>query len=207
VGRIQGANQISFKGELLRKLTHLFALVIPSGYYLFQLSRAEALAIMIPITIVMIIIDIGRLRDWKIWDLLKKFIAPIIREHEMMGDFTGASYILATSCFAIALFSKPVAMAALAFIMAGDPAAAIIGRRFGRIKYGNKSLEGSLSFLAAAIIVVLVAPGIPFGIGLVGALTAAITEGLSTGVDDNATVPLVSGLAMELLLRMGVMIS
>jgi dolichol kinase len=204
--RNQNINHISLTGEILRKLIHLFGLVIPCGYFVLRLSKGEALAIMIPISIIMVIIDIGRLRDWKIWHYLKGILSPIIREHETMGDFTGASYILVTSCLAIALFSKPVAIASLAFIMAGDPASAIIGRKFGRIKFRTKSLEGSLAFLVMALIVSFVTPHVPLAIGIIGAVIATITEAVSFEIDDNATVPLVSGLAMEILMRLAVFV-
>jgi dolichol kinase len=196
---IQDKNNISFKSELLRKSTHLFALVIPGGYYFLGLSKWQALGIMIPIALGMIIIDIGRLRGWKMWSLFKPLISPIIREHEMKGDFTGASYILATSCFVIGFFSKPVALTALAFIMVGDPAAAIIGRKFGKHKFRGKSFEGSFAFLIAAVAVAMIIPHLKTPIGLIGALVATVTEALSGGLDDNASVPLISGLIMELL--------
>lgn len=192
-------NQITFKGELLRKLTHIFALVIPGGYYIFGLTRAEALTIMIPISLAMVFIDIGRLKNWRLWYYLRGLLSPIIREHEMKGDFTGASYILVTSCFVIALFAKPEAIAALAFIMTGDPAAAIIGRKYGRHRFKTKSVEGSLAFLAAAMIIAFIVPDLPLMIGLIGALTATVTEAVSFHVDDNTSVPLISGLVMQLV--------
>jgi dolichol kinase len=197
----QGGNQITFKGELFRKLTHLFALVIPAGYFILGLSKGQALAIMIPITLAMIAIDVGRLRNWKLWHYFKGIISPIIREHEMKGDFTGASYILATSCLCIALFSKPVTLAALTFIMVGDPASAIIGRKFGRIHFWTKSLEGSLAFLAAASIVALIDARLPLPVAYIGAFVATVTEAVSFYVDDNASVPLVSGLVMQLIMN------
>jgi dolichol kinase len=98
------------------------------------------------------------------------------------------------------MFDRPIAVAALAFIMAGDPAAAIVGRKWGRHKYGNKSFEGSLAFLIAALIVTWLAPGLPLKIGIVGAFVATVVEAVSSGVDDNASVPLISGLAMHLLI-------
>jgi dolichol kinase len=192
-------SQITFKQELLRKLTHIFALVIPGGYYVLGLTRAEMLTIMIPISLAMVLIDIARLKNWRLWHYLRGLISPIIREHEMQGDFTGASYILVTSCFVIALFAKPEAIAALAFIMAGDPAAAIIGRRYGRHRFKTKSVEGSLAFLAAAMIISFIVPDLPLIIGVIGALTATITEAVSFHIDDNTSVPLISGLVMQLL--------
>lgn len=192
-------NQISFKRECYRKLTHLGALSIPGGYYILGLYRNEALAILIPITLAMIIIDIARLRNWPLWDRLRPLIGPIIREHEMKGDFTGATYILTTACLTIGLFPKPVAIAALAFIIFGDPAAALIGRKYGRCRFRGKSLEGSLAFLAMATLVAVVIPQLDFTIGMIGAVVAAVTEAVSYGIDDNASVPLVSGLAMYLV--------
>lgn len=193
-------NQIPFRQEFFRKLTHLGALVIPGSYYYFNFSRFEMLSIMIPVAIGMIFIDISRLRGWRFWNLFRPMITSMAREHELKGDFTGAAYILATVCLVIALFDKPVAIAALAFIMTGDTAAALIGRKFGKHKYGHRSLEGSLAFLVAAIITTFFIPGLPLIIGLIGALVATITEAVSFKIDDNATVPLVSGLVMHLLL-------
>jgi dolichol kinase len=189
-------NQIPFKRELYRKLTHIGALVIPVGYYF--INRTDTLAIMISVTVVMIIIDIARLRGWRLWDLVKPLIAPIIREHEIQGDFTGATYILSTATLTILLFAKPIAIAALVFIIVGDSAAALIGRIYGKHKIGNRSLEGSLAFLAVSILVAYMIPDLAVGIGLIGAVVATITEALSFKIDDNATVPLVSGLFMHL---------
>ncbi len=193
--------ELSYTGELLRKLTHLFAFIIPGAYVFLQMSRELVLLIMIPIAMGMIIIDIARLRGWKLWRLLRKMISPIIRESEERGDFTGATYILATACLTIALFSRPIAALAMAFIIAGDPASALIGRKFGRHKFRSKSLEGSLAFLIAAIVIALIMPGVPLTVKFIGAVVATITEAVSFRVDDNATVPLVSGLVMTLLLR------
>lgn len=197
----QGSKQLPFKGELLRKLTHVFAIVIPGGYYILQLTKVQALSLMIPIALCMIIIDIGRLRDWRIWHILRRLISPVIRESEMRGDFTGATYILTTACLAVALFSKPIAVTSLAFIIAGDPASALIGTRYGKHRFRNKSLEGSTAFLAAAVLVALCAPELPLAVGLVGAVVATFTEAVSFVVDDNATVPLVSGLVMTLMMN------
>ncbi len=185
-------NQIPFRKEFYRKLTHLGALVIPGGYYYFNFSRAEMLSIMIPIAVSMIFIDISRLRGWRFWNLFKPMITSMARDHELKGDFTGAAYILTTACLVIALFDKPVAIASLAFIMTGDTAAALIGRKFGIHRFKQKSIEGSLAFLAAAIIIAFFIPDLPINIGLMGAAVATITEAVSFKIDDNATVPLVS---------------
>ncbi len=192
-------NLMPMRQEVYRKLTHLGALVIPCGYYYLDLSRGTALAIMIPVTAVMIFIDIARLRGWKMWDFIRPIISPIVRSHEMRGDFTGAFYILISSTLSIALFPKPIAIASIAFIIVGDTAAALIGRKFGKHKFRTKSFEGSLAFLVAALLVAWAAPQLSFKVGVIGAIVAAVTEGISFKIDDNTSVPLVSGLVMYLL--------
>lgn len=196
----KASKQLPLKGEIFRKLTHIFAIVIPGGYYVLELSKGQALAIMVPVTLLMIVIDIGRLRGWAIWRFFRRIVSPMIRQTETHGDFTGATYILTATCLTIALFSRPVAVASLAFIIVGDPAAALVGMRFGRHKFKSKSFEGSFAFLVACVLVALVAPSLELTVGLAGAVVATVTEAVSFRVDDNTTVPLVCGLVMTLLL-------
>ena len=193
--------QISFRRELLRKATHMGALVIPGGYYFLHLDKTEALAIMIPVTIAMIFIDISRLRQWKFWkNFASKIISPLVRNHELAGDFTGATYILTSFCIIIALYGKAIAIAAMAFTIVGDSFAAVIGRKYGRHKlFKTKSWEGSLACLVGTLIVAFVVTGIPLSIVVTGAVIAAFVEAIPWGVDDNVTVPILSGLVMTIL--------
>jgi len=195
-------NQITFTQEILRKATHMCALVIPGGYYLLGLEKAGMLAIMIPVALLMILIDVSRLRQWLFWrSFARPIVSPMIRQHEKDGDFTGATYILASFCLTIALYDKPIAIAALAFIIIGDTFAALIGRRFGRHRFGNKSFEGSAACLVTTVIVALLMPGIALPVVLFGAVVATVVEALPFGIDDNVTVPILSGLFMTLFER------
>lgn len=91
-------------------------------------------------------------------------------------------------------------LVALCVLGVGDPAAAIIGRRFGRtpIVHG-RTLEGTLAFviaggLAALGYVSLVHPETPLAFSILasfgGALTGAIAELVSRRIDDNLSIPL-----------------
>lgn len=194
------SGQITFVQELMRKGTHMGALVIPGGYYFLHLDRPQMLSIMVPVTVAMILIDIARLRQWLFWKAFaQRILSPVIRQHEMAGDFTGATYILLSVCLTVALYDKPIAIAAIAFIIVGDTLAALVGRRFGRHKFGNKSVEGSLACLIGTVIVAVLMPDLPMGIRLLGAVVATIVEALPLGIDDNITVPILSGLSMTLL--------
>jgi len=196
--------QISMSQEMWRKGTHLFALVIPGGYYFLQLSKTGMLAIMIPITLVAIVADVSRLRDWSLWRRgFGRLFGRMIRPHEQRGDFTGATYILTTVCLTVALFDKPIAIAAIAFIIVGDTLAALIGRKYGRHRFlSGKSWEGSIACLIGTLLVVAFTPGLERSVAIIGAVVAAVVEALPLGVDDNVSVPILSGLAMTLASRL-----
>jgi dolichol kinase len=194
------SDQIPFTGELARKATHLGALVIPGGYYFLRLDKADMLAIMIPVALLMVLIDISRLRNWTIYrSTVSRIVNPMIRNHEHAGDFSGATYILLSVCLTVALYSKPIAIAALAFIIVGDVLAALIGRKFGRHRFGRKSVEGSLACLLGTLAVALLIPEIALPVGIFGAVVATVTEAASSRIDDNISVPIISGLAMTLI--------
>lgn len=181
-------------------------MIIPGSYSLFQFSKVQMLSIMLPATILMIIIDISRLRGWAFWKrIAQKVGGGMIRAHESQGDFTGATYILTATCLTIALFDRPVAVAALAFIIVGDTCAALVGRKFGRHRlgqsFGDKTWEGSLACLAGTVVVALFAPELALPVGIIGATVATLAEAYSFGIDDNVTVPILSGLIMTLAVR------
>jgi dolichol kinase len=199
VATVEPKEEIGFRQELIRKATHLGALVIPGGYYLLGLERSTATLIMLVIGLTMLLIDISRMRHWWLWrNVAVHVIGPVIRKHEKDGDFTGATYILLTSALTIFLYQKPIAIAALSFIIVGDSFAAVIGRKYGRTKIGNKSVEGSLGCLLGTSIVAMLTPGISLPVGLLGAVVATLVEAWPFGVDDNVSVPLLSGLAMHM---------
>ena len=77
------SRQISFTGELLRKGTHMGALIVPATYYWFELTRHQMLAIIVPAVVITVLIDISRLRNWAFWRrFASKIIGPMIRPHE-----------------------------------------------------------------------------------------------------------------------------
>lgn len=198
---VSTSGQIPFVQEIWRKATHMGAMVIPGAYYLTGIEKSAMLMIMIPIALVMVMVDISRLRRWRFWnEFACRIGGKMVRGHEEAGDFTGATYILISVCFTVALFSKPIAVAALAFIIVGDTLAALVGRKFGRHRwFGHKSVEGSLACLVGTVMVAFLAPELTLAVSLFGALVAAVVETLSVSIDDNISVPIVSGVAMTLL--------
>lgn len=192
--------ELGYGNEVLRKLLHLFALIIPVGYCFVPLFAA----ILIPMGcwMVAVLADVARFRGWAVQRYWCRWTGPIVRPKEKT-NFTGASHILASGWLCPLLFVKPAAALAMSAIILGDIAAALIGRRWGTHRYHNdRSFEGSLAFFVAAAIGNLLIPGVPPWIGLSAALLAAIVEGLSWRIDDNLTVPLIVGLFVHLALRL-----
>ena len=116
---------------------------------------------------------------------------------------TGATWLAIAGVIAFTLFPMPIPALAVLYLALGDPAASIIGGRFGSIRLGKKSLEGTLAFLSAAMATAVILWSLnafqTFWPAAVGAIVAAVVELLPLPPDDNFTVPLVTSLAMGLL--------
>ncbi len=191
---------ISYARESLRKATHLIALAIPVVYFLT--SKSIVLPVLSVLTFLFILFETARLRGWSLWKLVSSVWGPLIRPQEA-ERYSGASYILVAAILTIVLFDKPIAVCALAFIIIGDTAAAMVGRKWGRHRFRNKSFEGSAAFLLSSLIpAIVLSHSIPLWIGIIGAFTATVTEALSGKLDDNMSVPLISGLVMHLAIRL-----
>ena len=134
-----------------------------------------------------------------------RYAGGYFKEKEKVG-LTGMPYFVGGVLLTVALFSQPVAITALCFLTFGDVSAAIVGKKCGTIKIcGPKSLQGSLAFFVVVSIVgfaiktylfphYLTASSI-----LIGAFIATLTELLPGSLDDNLTVPVITGLALHLL--------
>ena len=129
-------------------------------------------------------------------------------------QITGATYLSAASLIALTLFSKEVAALALFFLALGDPAAALVGSRYGRLRISlpaffvrtrrqSKSLEGTLTFLLVALGLATALWGAKvfdtYWPAALGALVAAVVEFLPLPADDNLSVPLASAGVMALV--------
>lgn len=129
---------------------------------------------------------------------IMKVFKPIAHPHESWrvnsATWYGTSFLFLAFCGDLAAISVSLIVLAL-----GDPAAAIIGRRFGRIKLiHGRSLEGTLSFVvfgaAGALgVLSLYHPELTFhqavAVAFAGAVPGALAELFSRRVDDNFSVP------------------
>ncbi len=157
--------------EYIRKGIHLLNLVIPLSYFYVFTEKWEVLKILSLITLCFIVIDISRHFVPLIKSIFSFFFDKMLREHELKGKLTGATWVMIASCVSIVLFSKPVAILCLVYMSLGDTAAGLIGQKYGKHR-----------------------------IALSGALVAMIMEIMPIPLDDNFKIPLGSGGIMMMLL-------
>lgn len=113
--------------------------------------------------------------------------APLLRAHETRA-LTGATWLLASMCAAVALLPREAAITATWAAAVGDAAAALVGMRFGRHRStrDGKSLEGSVACLIATLAGAWLLARLTFPLAFTASLTAAIAERLAWPRDDNA---------------------
>lgn len=191
--------------HLARKLYHAAMGLTCFFLYALVLTQNQALIAVLVIGGPLVILDIIRLRNPKLRSAALHFFGPIMRCDEL-NQISGNSYYVLGLLAVVIFFSKPIALLSILFLGLGDPAAAIIGTLWGRHRmlWGRKSIEGAMGNLlisGLASIVVSLAYGANFqkslAIGLVGGLVSMIAESLPLPIDDNLTVPVISGVLLS----------
>ena len=204
---------LPYTAELQRKAIHLLALVLPAS--VLMLPRPVALGGLTALAALAVGLDMARQRVPAARRLLvDRAFGAMMRPEELPPEggplvLNGAAWMCVSAALCAWLFAPGVAAAALAMLMVGDGAAAVVGRRFGRTKWPGslKSVEGSLAYAVTAFLVglgVVAWPGSGVGLGTValGAVVGAAVEAVPIPLNDNVRVPVLSGLAMSLV-RLG----
>jgi dolichol kinase len=155
------------KEEILRKLLHLIALLIPLGiFYMpqyFMLSKWLPAFVLGIIFSLSFIVEILRFRIKRIQKYFLKVFGSMMREKEEFS-VTGSTYIIGSGFLCSVFFvNRPeIAFISLFSFILADASAALAGIEFGRIKIRGKSLEGSLAcFFTAFILLHFIYPKFP----------------------------------------------
>ena len=148
---------------------------------------------------VTVALEIARRRSQRFNRWFVRRFSVLLKESESKAVL-GSTWMLVSAFFVFFIFGREAAIAALLFIAVGDPIAGIVGRRYGRLRVGRKTLEGTAAFAlgAGAVGCALAAGGLgmPYWVALTGAAVAAIVELAPTPLDDNLTVPPASAAVM-----------
>jgi dolichol kinase len=136
----------------------------------------------------------------RIKEKVMRFFSAIAHPHEY--DKINSATWYGAALLILSLMPVPLGIIAVAVLGFADPAAALVGRRFGRIRLpGNRTLEGSLTFfaigtIASAVALTLMHPlanlGATLLVSAVASASGALGELAGSYPDDNLTIPVAS---------------
>ncbi|MCI0329334.1 MAG: hypothetical protein L0196_00050 [candidate division Zixibacteria bacterium] len=181
-----GLPDLSYATEVKRKLIHFGSLSIPA--VIWYLPKNRSVWVLGIALVGSLVVEFLRHRipaDAKGW----RHLAALFRPNEK-GSLSGSSYILLSAVLAAAFFRREIAALSLVYVVVGDVAGALMGRRFGRHRLFDKSWEGSIAFFLACLTFSPLVPGLSFAAKIAAAAVATIVESLPLKLDDNLTVPL-----------------
>jgi dolichol kinase len=187
--------EFSVKRELQRKSIHLGMIIIPIWVYVTPPNWA--LLGLIIATSATVAMDLLRLSDHRLRRFFLRLFRSLIRSHEQ-EHLLGSTYFMIAALLSVLAFDDTIAIAALTFLIIGDTAAAVVGKKYGKPMYWGKSPQGSLACFASCLIIGAALLDNQWVI-VAGALAATVAEALPVPMDDNMRVPIVSGLVMQLV--------
>ncbi len=190
----------------LRRLYHFLMGLACFSLYAWVIDRATASWLLLTIGGPLFLFDVLRLKSPLLKQWALRHFSPIMRRNELLG-LTGNSFFILGLFVVVFFFSKPVALLSILLLAVGDPVAAFVGTRYGRTKMaGGKTLEGNLAgFFASALAgwaFALFYLGLSSGtlkLAVIAGLASALAEGIPSPIDDNFTIPVLSGLLLSVI--------
>lgn len=199
-------HQIGLKNELLRKAIHLSSVVIPISYYF--LEKNILLIVVGAGTVFMILLDIFRKYFPSVNDFYVKVMGFVLRKKEINVKehfLTGGTYYAIGVFLTILLFKREIASPAIMIMIICDTFAALVGKKFGKHNFWNKTLEGSLTFFIIGVAIVMLTPKVTsnyleYAYAIIALLIATVIEALPFELDDNITIPVSFGIIYTIFL-------
>jgi len=145
-----------------------------------------------------IALDIFRFLHKRTNILLTEKTTAIFRKGEEKKFSTMTIFLISTFIIVL-LFEIEIAIISLFFLVFGDMYGKIFGLAYGRHKIFEKTLEGTLAFYGSVIIfgyILYTTVNVPLLILISGGIAAPLIELLPIGINDNFTVPIISGAVM-----------
>lgn len=193
---------IPYRYELIRKAIHLLAMALPFG--MLVLDRRPALVILAGLAAFALTTEVSRAHATSVRTWIDRMLGWMMRADEKppagQVRLSGATWVLISALLLLVCFPAHLASLALTVFMVGDAAAALVGRRFGKHRWGSgpKTIEGTLGFVAVGSIVGLFFPAPTLWFGPAAAVLAGVLELLPGPLNDNLQAPFLTALALAL---------
>ncbi len=193
--------------HLARKAWHLFMGCFIAGVYVSGMSRSTGVMILATVLGSDLLMETMRLKSPALNEKIMRVWGPLMRSCEV-NRLSGVPFYLAASILAIGIFPKPIAVLSILYLACGDPIASLFGVLYGDKgpRFANgKSWVGTSAGILACMIVTLVflrSMNLPdstvLALTVAGGIAGGTAELLPLEVDDNFSIPIVSGFALWL---------
>lgn len=179
--------------------------MIPIVY--LQLEHWTGIGILVGMTLTSLLIDVLMHYHAPTRRVMHKVVGRMLRPHEVTAEvfrLTGASWVLIAATLTFLCFPKVVSTTSFTVLIVSDTAAALIGRRYGKRRFFDKTLVGTTFFVLTAVVVTAVYQNI-FALsswflvsGLVASVICGVVEAASIRLklDDNISIPCSFALTM-----------
>lgn len=194
--------------HILRKMWHIVCGVLAlSIYSLAQMDIMLWGGVAIGAAVFGFTIDLLRMNIPAMNKLTLKFLGPLMRKSEENG-FSGLPFYALGVGLSIIFYSEKIALLSIMFLVFADPIASFVGVNLGKDKIlPNKSVQGTIAAFLVCYFVTFVFVKdfnisdfnlIIFTVlaGIVGALSELAS---AFNIDDNLTIPVLSGAGLTLL--------
>jgi dolichol kinase len=176
-----------------RTAVHVSTLLIP--FLAEAISKSTVLVALIATTVVYTVSEALRLRR-KSLPLITRFTLAMSREDEVPDFVTAPIYLATGVVLSLLAFPKNIAYASIMIVALGDPVASYFGRKLGRIRVKQKTLEGFATGLIVSFAAALF--WVPPHLALAGSVAGMLLELLRIP-DDNLTIPIGAGSTMLIM--------
>ena len=191
--------------HLARKVWHCGMGVFMVLVYALGTPKVICVLILVSALTFFLTAEYARLRFPRVNAFAIRAMGPIMRKNEV-NKVSGTPFYIGSVLLAVIIFPKPIAILSILFLAIGDPISSIFGISWGHkgLRFANgKSLIGTAAGMGICCIITfiyLVVTGVPVFssvcIALAGGLAGGGAEMIPLEIDDNFSIPLVSGLAL-----------
>jgi dolichol kinase len=158
-----------FDDHLSRKFFHLISGTAVAYAFIYAVDRHTASLLVLSVTLVLVCIDMARIKVAVLNTWVLRFYGPLMRKEEETQPSAQLYYLLGL-CWAILILPKVVAVQAILTLAWMDPIAGAYGVRFGKTRWNNvfrfflpeerrislslgaKTVEGSMAGFVAALL-------------------------------------------------------
>jgi len=187
--------------NLRRGMVHIAAGLLIAALALV-ISRPVMILILGIFTGAFLIFDLIRLRWPRLNIFFTMMFGMFMRDYEAKR-LSGATFMFLGALISMVLYGNHITVLSMSFLAIGDPLAHFVDYRWGKTKLGRKTLQGAIACFAGCVIIGLLwyanALHVSLATIFTGAAAAAIVHLLPVDIDDNLTIPALSGGAMWLL--------